>query len=160
MKAKIFRIAILFIFSSSLLAENAIVLKQEGAPLRITEYSTQYGVYERRKVIAHSVKYINTTEKKIVAVKFGFVSFTVFNEFLNKFVGITVENIDLNQETKSMWTDNHPRAFLFENYGTGLAYIDAVRYEDGTIWKVNDADILPQIQEIESSFTADLLKEK
>ena len=161
------RIKILWVFICTflvvaipLLSENAIILKQDDAPLKIAEYTTKYGTYERSKVIAHSSKVLNSSDKTIVAYRIGFISFTVFNEFLHKFTGFTVATVASGKEDKGMWTDRYSRGFLFQNYGTGIAYVDAVRFEDGSIWKANEADILPQIQEIEESFTADLLKEK
>jgi len=159
-KLLIFVICILWLLPISLLAEKSIILTQENAPLKITEYKVQYGLYNRQKVISHSVKFLNISDKQIVAIRIGFISFTVFNEFLHKFTGFGLANLSPNGEDKGIWNDNHYKSFLFQNYGTGLAYVDAARFEDGTIWKVNEADILPQIQEIEESFTADLLKEK
>jgi len=159
-KILIFFICFIWIFPTVLLAEKSIVLSQENAPLKITKYEAKYSYYERRSSIRHSVSYKNVSDKKIVAFRLSFLSFTVFNEFLDTSGGISVEELAVNEISKGTWEQAPYRAHLFKKYGTGIAYVNTVRFEDGTIWKVNNEDVLPQIQEIEESFTADLLEEK
>lgn len=158
-KIWVFGICFLFTLSISLYAEKAIILKQEEAPLKITGYTTKYLSYERER-ITHSVNYLNVSEQKIVALRFGFVAFDAFNEFLDKFGGFTIEDVIVKKEKKGRWAQSPYGVSTFKKYGTGIIYVDKVRFEDGTIWASNKEDILPQIQEIQEGFTADMLEEK
>ena len=159
-KILVLGICFLWILPIVLFSEKAIILKQEDAPLKITEYKTKYSYYERRDRITHSLKYINISDKRIVAFRIGFVAFDVFNEFLDKFGGVAIKDVKVNEEKKFSWQQRPYKAFMFKKYGTGIAYVGAVRFEDATMWKVDEGDVVSQIQEIQESFTADLLKEK
>ena len=153
-------ICFLWILYSSLFAEKAVILKQEDAPLKISEYKSTYSYYERTGTITHSTRCINISGKTIVAVSIGLVAFDVSNEFLDKFGGVAIKDMKVNEEKKFSWQQRPYKAFMFKKYGTGIAYVGAVRFEDATMWKVDEGDIVSQIQEIQESFTADLLKEK
>lgn len=162
MKTKILAlgICVLLVLPIFLLAEIAIILKQENSPLKITEYRTVYSYFDREYTISHLVSYLNTSEKKIVAIRLGFITFDAFNEFLDKFVGISIEEVEIDKMKAVSWQQSTYKAFSFKKYGTGLMYIDKVRFEDGSIWVLSKDEILPQIQEIQESFTEDLLKER
>jgi len=160
-KTLILGICLLWILQSSSFAEEAIILKQKDAPLKISNYKNKYGATSAyRSEITHSVTCANIAGKKIVATKIGFVAFDAFNEFLGKFVGIVVKDVIGGKPGKYTWGQSPYSAFAFKKYGTGIAYVEAIRFEDGTIWKSDKSNIVSQIQEIEESFTADLLEEK
>lgn len=158
MRTKIIALGICFLWflPIALFGEKSIVLKQENAPMKIEKYEASY--YEQS--VYHEATYKNISQQKIVAFKLGFISFDVFNEFLDSTKGISVEDIEINNSKKGSWSSAKYRGFLFRKYGTGIAFVDVVRFEDGTIWKVNFDEILPQIKELYEEFSADLLKEK
>jgi hypothetical protein len=159
-KGLVLGICLLFFCSLGLFSQKAIILKQEDSPIKITSYKPYYFHDQYHDSILHDVKYLNSSEKKIVAFRFSFVAFDAFNEFLDKFGGVGIDDIAINKEASGSWEQSAYHAFLFKKFGTGIVYVDAVRFEDETFWKVKEADILPQIQELEEGFTADLLKEK
>ena len=92
----------------------------------------------------------------------GFVASTKrkFLSFLDNSKGISVEIVEIGQGRKGTWTHAKYRGFLFRKYGTGIAFVDAIRFEDGTIWKADYDEILPQIREIYADFSADILKKE
>lgn len=157
MKTKISALGsfVLFVLPLTLFAGKSIILKQENAPMKIEKYVTS-----SLEDVIHKVTYKNISQQNIVAFKIGFISFDVFNEFLDSSTGAKVVNIGIAQSKKSVWTHAKYRGFVFEKYGTGIAFVDAVRLEDGTIWKVDYNEISPQIKEIFVDFSADILKKK
>ncbi len=149
-------ICALLVLPIVLFGERSIVLKQENVPLNIDKYEASY--YDQN--VDHEVSYKNISQQKIVALRLGFISFTVFNDFLDSTKGISVETIEIGQIKKGTWTHAKYRGFSFRKYGTGIAFVDAVRFEDGTIWKADYDEILPQIKEIYADFSADILKKE
>lgn len=138
---------------------KAIIIAQPGSPVEIVSYSAEF---QRRGVSAsegihHSLQYRNRGTQKVVAVRFGLVSFDLFNRFIGKTGGIATD--DLPPETlpiKGDWVASHYAAFSFL---TGLAYVDAVRLEDDTVWQADETAILAEIRKIERDFDAKLLRE-
>ena len=157
MKTKISALGsfILLLVPVTLFAGKSIVLKQENAPMKIEKYVTS-----SLEDVINKVTCKNISQQNIVAFKIGFISFDVFNEYLDSSKAVSVENIGIAQSKKHRWTHAKYRGFLFEKYGTGIVFVDAVRLEDGTIWKVNYDEIFPQIKEIFADFSADILKKK
>ncbi len=140
---------------------QAIVIQQPNSPVEITKYTAAYqrrGTYTSEG-IAHSLEYRNRGELKVVAIRFGLVSFDVFNRFLGKTGGVSLDDLApaTPKPQKGEWVSNHYGAFSFL---TGLAYVDQVRLEDGTIWQADDDAILSEIRKIEADFDAKRLKEK
>ena len=158
-KILILGICISYILPVFISAEKTIILKQENALLKITEYKAEYRTYKREH-ISHSIKAINSSDKLIVAYHLSFITFDVFNEFLDKFNGFSVDKVEINKEEKAGWRHSPYAVALFEDYGTAVVYVDKIRFENGTIWAANKEEILPQIQEIQESFSAELLEEK
>jgi len=157
MKTKISALGsfVLLVLPVILFAGKSIVLKQENAPMKIEKYVTSTLEHVINKVTCK-----NISQQNIVAFKLCFISFDVFNEFLDSSKGVKVGNIGIAQSTTGRWTHADYRGFVFKKYGTGIAFVDAVRLEDGTIWKVDYDEIVPQIQEIFVDFSADILQKK
>jgi len=163
MKIKILAlgVCVIWILPISLSAQASVVLKQEDAPFKITEYKSEYlmvSLGEERTHIKHSLKYLNNSEKKIEAVRARFICFNIFNEFLDEFKGIEIKGIKPNKEGGRFWRHICDDVESFEKFGRGVVFIDKVRFEDGKIWEANLDDIIPQIQEIIKDFPANFLK--
>jgi hypothetical protein len=138
---------------------KAIIIKQPNSPVEIVGYTARF---QRRSTyttegISHSLEYRTTGSQKVVAIRFGLVSFDVFNRFLGKTGGISMDDLVPGKNQKGQWVSSPYADFSFL---IGLAYVDLVRLEDGTIWQADDATILEEIRKIEKDFDAKLLKEK
>lgn len=136
-----------------------VIIGQPNSPIEITQYKA---IYQRRsnyttEGIAHDLQYRNRGNQKVVAIRFGLVSFSVFNQFLGKTGGVSMEELIPGQAEKGSWVAMHYAGFSFL---TGLSYVDLVRLEDGTIWQADEAAILDEIRKIEKDFDAKLLREK
>ncbi len=142
------------------------VIKQENSPIEIIEYkaifqrefSSEYG--SNPDQIAHSIRYKNLSSETIVAMRFGIVAFDMFNHMIGKFAGYAVETLDSSMEEKGDWVQSVYAAFTFQKYGTGVAYVDAVRFENGKIWNLDLAMVVEDLQRIELSLTQEDLLEK
>lgn len=162
MKAKfpILGICFLITFSTSLIAENAVIIKQEESPIQIVDYEVSYNVVaDGIDVISHAVKGLNTSEKKVVAIRYVTLVFSCFNEYFDTSRNYTMWALDPNKQRKTSWNQANDMEIAFSKFGTGIAFVDSVRFEDGTIWRANSNDTLPQIQEMQKSFTLELLEE-
>jgi hypothetical protein len=157
---------ILMTFTQYTKAETAVVLEQKDTPLKITSYDATYEPESRDRYnshsnrIKHQLKLKNTSGKKIVAIRMGIASFDTFNNFMGRFGGVSIEDVEPNAETSGTWTQDPYAAFLFEKYGTGVVYVSEVRFEDGTFWRADMDSILTQMRKFEATLEKDDLKEK
>ena len=138
---------------------KAIIISQPNSPVEIIGYTARF---QRRSTyttegIAHNLEYKSRSTQKVVAIRFGLVSFDVFNRFLGKTGAISMDDLIPTKTQKGGWVTSPYADFSFL---TGLAYVDLVRLEDGTIWQADDATVLNEIRKIEKDFDAKLLKEK
>lgn len=169
---KIYRhtIAIAYLATSSAfaVAEPSVTLKQTTAPLTITHYSASFDAETSSSryssgnpdQIIHSVTYTNTSNKNIVALQIGLASFDAFNGFMGRFSGWATEKVAVGESKKGEWNQRPYAAFAFKGYGTGVAYVNAVRFDDGSIWRANLKEILSDMQKFEKELKAEDLAEK
>jgi len=148
----------------------SIILDQPDCPITITmhkcrfdpEDTGQYTYHSDR--IEHEVNYKKVSEKEIVAIKFGFVEFDVFNDFLDGFSGIIVENPGIikviERKKGTNWYNYSYYAFTFDKYGTGIVYVSAVRFFDGTVWKADLDQVIDQLKKYESNLKKEDLERK
>lgn len=149
-------------------AESSVTLKQQNSPLTISQYSAEFqeetssGRYTTGNPdqIRHLVTYINTSTKEIVALQIGLASFDAFNGFMGRFSGWATERIPAGASKNGEWTQKPYAAFSFKGFGTGVAYVNAVRFEDGSIWRANLKEILIEMQKFEKDLKAEDLAEK
>ena len=138
---------------------KAIIIAQPNSPVEVINYTARF---QRRSTyttegIAHSLEYKTRGAQKVVAIRFGLVSFDVFNRFLSKTGGISLDDLVPGKNQKGEWVSSPYADFSFL---TGLAYVDMVRLEDGTIWQADEATVLEEIRKIEKDFDAKLLRER
>jgi len=147
-------------------AENSVILEQKTPPLKITQYTAKYqpearGTYiSHPDQIEHTVKYQNVSGKVVVALQIGLASFDSFNNFMDKLSGWSVETIALNAEAKGTWAQSPYGAFKFQKYGTGVAFVNAVRFDDGSIWQADPDEILTGLQKFEKGLKKEDIEEK
>jgi hypothetical protein len=85
---------------------------------------------------------------------------TRFNDFMTKSNGWSIEKIGLDTDSESVWTQSPYAAFTFRKYGTGVAYVNAVRFEDGSIWQADLTEVLTELQKFEKDLKREDLQEK
>lgn len=156
--AKVFLAVLMLTMSTvSLAQESSVVIKQQGSPIEISSYKAQFqrevraGTYTRGQPdqILHSMTCKNVADKDIVAVQIGFASFDAFNELMGRFNGLALQRINIGKAQAVNWEQRPYAAFAFEGYGTGVAFVNAVRFADGTIWRANQAELLLELQKFE-----------
>lgn len=143
--------------AASLAQESSVVLKQSGTPLEITKYSAYFQAespatsFSRGNLdqISHSVTYKNVSGKEIVALQIGLTSFDAFNGFMGSFNGWSTDRLRVGEVKSGTWAQRPYAAFAFNWYGTGVAYVNAVRFADSSIWRANLAEVLVELQKFE-----------
>ena len=110
--------------------------------------------------IKHEVTYTNNTGKDIVALQVGLTSFDAFNGFMGRFSGWSIDRIPAGTSKTGEWSQQPYAAFAFQGYGTGVAYVNAVRFADGSIWRANLGEVLVELQKFEKDLKREDLLEK
>jgi len=137
---------------------EAKIVAQRDSPIEISSYTALYeenSVYSPSSVY-HALTYRNTSEKTIVAVRFGLVSFDIWNEFLDYFGGLSIEDFAPGATEEGDWYATTCRGFTFL---TGFAYVSRVRFSDGTIWIADTETIAEEMRKIEQNFDIQELQE-
>ncbi|RAU19917.1 hypothetical protein DN062_02260 [Nitrincola tibetensis] len=86
--------------------------------------------------------------------------FDAFNSFLSKFSAVSIDDIEPNKTVENSWNQSCSSPWLYQTYGTGVVYLDSVRFEDSSFWYFDESEVLDQIKLIEDSLTKDSLKDK
>ncbi len=112
------------------------IIEQSRAPLKITSYTAAYqeGDLFIKEGIIHYAEYKNTSEKTIVALAIGFVSYDIWNEHINGINGFSIEDIPPDGNGYEVWLDTADGGLKF---ATGIAGIVKARFSDGTVWEVD-----------------------
>jgi hypothetical protein len=138
---------------------KALVLTQAESPVVITKYQTRYTRSDKATELGinHRLDYKNRTDRRILAIEFGFVEFTVWNEHIETLIANDLDEVGGGKSGDGSWLHDPATGFLFH---TGIAYVSRVRFEDGEIWTANPDDIVEHIRGVEASFSAEMLKPK
>ena len=138
---------------------KALVLTQAEAPVVITKYQNRYTRSDKadENGVSHKVDYKNRTDRRILAIEFGFVEFTVWNEHIETLVANDLDAVGGGKSGDGSWLHDPTTGFLFH---TGIAYVSRVRFEDGEIWTADPEDIAAHMRSIESSFSVEMLRPK
>lgn len=157
---KALAVLVVAVFTTPSAAENSVILKQT-APLAIAGYSASFiSGYRTSDAIRHHVRVSNASGKEVVAYQIGLASFDAFNGFMGKFSGWSIEPIAIGGDASGTWEQKPYAAFSFEKFGTGVAYVNAVRFSDGTIWRADIGPVLVELQKFEKDLKRDDLKDK
>jgi hypothetical protein len=140
---------------------KAITILQPDSPIEITSYKAQFHnggtAGYPTEGIEHRLEYKNRGTQKVVAISFGLLAFDVFNRFLGTVDGIAMREVLPGKAASASPFHSPYAAFSFL---TGLAYVNLVRFEDGTLWRADEATVLAEVRKIEKDFDSKLLKEK
>jgi hypothetical protein len=160
MKEKIIVLFITFLISVPAYAIEPVtnIIEQKNAPLKITLYSASYrgGGNYTSEGIRHSVIYRNVTIEKIAATEIGFVSFNVWNEYINLTRGTSISEIMPDGTGEGIWTAN---AYGDSAFLTGFAYVSKVRFVDGRIWTADLNALVLELRKIQQDFDLQKLKD-
>jgi hypothetical protein len=143
-------------------------LQQDRAPIKITAYLASYQSKQeaasytaaRAEGVRHALVFRNESEKEIVAVQFGLAAFDAFNNYMGRINGWSFETVIPLNEKSGDWLQNPYATFTFQQYGTGVAFVNAVRFKDGTTWRANMNSILEQLRTLASELKPEDLLEK
>lgn len=142
-------------------AENSVIVAQEGAPLKVLTYTAEFDVEDKKALIEHEVKYQNVSAAKIVSARFGFLEFNGYDELIDAFCGYALENSNKGEKDSATFIDVAEHSPFFEDFGAGYIWVDAVRYADGSLWKVDRGQILAELQKLKPEINeADIAGEK
>lgn len=141
------------------LKEDCRIVPQTNAPVKITDYRAYYeeGGPSGPSGIRHSVGFVNTSDKKIVAIQFGLVSFNIWNDFLDRTGGVTVSDLAPQKKARGVWVAPRIGDFSFH---TGVAYVAKVRFDSGEIWTADLEGVVAELKKIEADFDSANLTKK
>ncbi len=143
--------------------ESAVILKQT-APISIASYQVSYEPDRSGRSgleqIRHSVKLLNSNQKEIVAVRVGLVSFDSFGGLLARSNGYTAQTFRFNESSQLQWFHRPYGVQAFQGHGTGIAFVDAVRFSDRTIWRADINQVVSEIKALQRDIRAEDLAEK
>jgi len=143
-------------------AETSVILEQKNAPITIVSYSAAFSpavittAFSHYDQVDHKVKIRNSETKQIVAHVLGFVTFDAFNRFLSISYGWGFDSINPEKEKGGSWAFEKNSPFRFQKFGTGIAFVDAVRFSDGSIWFADKTKILEELRKFESNLQMDI----
>lgn len=138
------------------------VIAQPDCPIKIEKYKAIYipSFDSTPECVRHSIDFFNLSNNKIVAVKFGIAAFDAFNCLLDKFSGIAIEELGSGNSTTCEWSQSSYAPWMFKSLGTGVVYLDAVRFDGDRFWFADNEQVLSEMQKIEKELTKEDLKDK
>lgn len=159
MKQKLFlslAATLLFIIGGNAVAraESSVIVAQEGAPLQILTYTAEYDMAEKKALVEHEIKYQNIGAAKIVSARFGILEFNGYGELIDAFCGYALEDSKKGEKDSATFKEFGEHSLFFEDVGAGYVWVDAVRYEDGSTWKADRAQVLAELQKFKPELSA------
>jgi hypothetical protein len=129
-------------------------------------------------LVRYELEIQNVSDQKVVAYRFGLVSFSVFNEYLSLKEGFRIQDVDPGDEDEATWNDygfndfndserpvpwcdgpSYNRRGDTTQFLTGVVYVDRVRFENGDIWLADLQPIGDRLRQIDENFDLTLLTE-
>jgi len=145
---------ILFCFSSVSLADLTriyIIVNMDNAPIEILEFGKY--VREDEDHISSVVEYKNTTDRDIEALIISMIYFDAFNEKEDGVRGMSTRLLKAHQEESGGWSTYGEPSFV----KTAMAYVSAVRFLDGEVWKADRSEVIRMAGKIpELSFLSEI----
>ena len=139
-----------------IIKEVAHLIQQAGCPVEIRRYTVKRktrdavtdGIVGARITgngVAHGVELVNPASRVVVATRFVFITYDVWDDFLHVAHTDYIWKLYKNEKRKTGWTRWQREEFPAH---TGIAFIDRVRFEDGKVWKANRPLVREQITEL------------
>ncbi|PLX93626.1 MAG: hypothetical protein C0621_07030 [Desulfuromonas sp.] len=153
-------LALLLILPVTSLAATAVVIEQPERPLQIHLYENEYDETDGKQFVVHEVKYQNTSDQEILAIRFGLLELNPFDDLIGAFYGYITEETDAGDKESTEFLNENAKAPFFEDRGTGLLWVDAIRFADGSFWRADRTTVLSELQKQLPSLEAADLDEK
>lgn len=142
-------------------AENSVIVAQEGAPLKVLNYTAEFDVADKKPLVEHNIKYQNVSEAKILSARFGILEYNGYGELIDAFCGYTLEDSNKGEKDSTTFINQAEHALFFEKFGEGYVWVDAIRYADGSIWKADHTQLLDEMKKLKPEISeADLAGKK
>ena len=106
--------------------------------------------------IGHRIEYQNISDRMIVAIRFVFVSFDVWNKVLDI---STITDMDTVDPYKKKKEDGAAKAISSLTFLTGTVFVHKVRFENGEIWEADLNPVIMELTKIEKGFDKEMLAE-
>ena len=139
MKQVLLAIIIVVCFSSAVLAGLTrvyVIVNMDDAPIEILEFGKYRG--EDEDHIFSVVEYRNKTDRDIEASAIAMVYYDAFNEKQEGVRGISTDVLKATQVVRGGWSTYGEPSFV----KTAIAYVSAVRFIDGEIWKADTKKVV------------------
>lgn len=125
------------------------ILEQPDAPVSVRKYDPEpisFGS-EFEDQVHHEVRVRNDSDRVVVAVKIGVLTYDLFNEFM-----VSTEDIGVVDLLPGKRDSHYLRTYHEDSthFLTGLAYVAKVRFQNGEIWEANEAGLDAGIQAFET----------
>jgi hypothetical protein len=133
------------------LSPTSEVVPQSGVELDVIDYRvTHRGAVSPN--VTHAVRWRNSSQSEVVAVRFGFSSFNVFGEHLQTSYWAAIVECPPNQEQSFVFVQTPPGG---QGFHSGVVFVDAIRFQTGEVWKAYPSDIASFLTGIDSSVSTD-----
>ena len=128
--------------ASPAIAVDDNVMEQTDSPIQIVEFTSEFGGRDNDYIVFEA-RYLNTTDRPIIGIKYGFIAYDLFNESLGGLSGVKTERggLDGGEDDSSRW-QTRARG-VARAHETGIAYVQKVRFADGELW-IADRDELAE----------------
>jgi len=122
---------------------TAEVLSQDDAPVVVYSYDAEVkGLRKKGKEIVHRLQFANEADTTLVAVEFGVVSLSVFNDVLDVAYRVSMDTMEpagnADNRSSSEFSVSPVGAFSFY---TGIVFVSRTRLGDGSVWEA-DLDVV------------------
>jgi len=119
-----------------------VIVNMENSPIEIIKFG-RYD-HEDEDHISSVVEYKNVTNREIEALAITMVYYDAFNEREDGLRGISTDTLWPNVETRGAWSTYGEPSFV----KTALAFVSAVRFMDGEVWKADLEEVVRKAVEI------------
>lgn len=133
------------------------ILTLTGSPVAVDSFAATYqgtSPSRPRPEILVDLNFRNAADQGIVALDLRVRFYDAFNDELGRGLqAFGLISVEPGRDGSLTWSHSPYAAFRFERYGTAVAFVDRVRFRDGTIWKADRQEILTQMREIEDGLS-------
>lgn len=135
---------------------ESIVVTVADAPVDLDNYAASVGGPRgQAESIVHSIRFTSKAPNDLMAVQVGFLSFDMMGQMTENHVETFVRTgRPTAQEVMGYVMDPSHRA----GFTTGIAYLRAVRFTDGRVWKADLSPVVARARQIDSNVTPDWVR--
>jgi len=116
------------------------VMEQPTSPIQISEFVSDFGGRDNESV-QFEARYENVSNRTVIAIKFGFIAYDLFNESLGGVAGIDInrDGLEVGEDDSGLWSTR--ARGVARAHETGIAYVQKVRFSDGELWIADRAEL-------------------